>query len=250
MYIAEIVRPGTWLKLTDPESTREVDQMLSSMENRVAEAAITLTMFEMASFARSQDPMDEWERDRTIRSEVSELVRQEAGDLYYQDYDRYSLESDRRVLKRKAELGIAPRTYAHKVPFIHAHSFIYAVDFFGKFLEELCGYPNLPGAVAELRDSFDTELPTVRKIRNSALHIEDRSRGYGTQGEKKKGIRMQTNGFLGLSNLEGNQLCYTIDDGTYQRVAISAETLDTMTRILNQLLSSFEWEGSPRVSPS
>lgn len=53
---------------------------------------------------------------------------------------------------------------------------------------------------------------------------------------------MQTNGFLGLSNLEGNQLCYTFDDGTYQRVAISAATLETMTRILNQLLSSFEWE--------
>lgn len=250
MYVAEIIRPGTWLKLPDPEIKHEVEQMLSSMENRVAEAAITLTMFEMASFARSQDSNDEWERDRQIRSEVSELVRQEAGELYYQDYDRYSLESDRRVLKRKAELGITPRSYGHKIPFIHAHSFIYAVDSFGKFLEELCDYPNLPGAVTALRDSFDAELPTVRKIRNSAMHIEDRSRGYGTPGEKRKGIRMQTNGFLGLSNLEGNQLCYTIDDGTYQRVAISAGTLETMTRILNQLLSSFEWEGSPRVSPS
>ena len=250
MYIAEIIRPGTWLKLADQQLSREIDQMLASMEERVAEAAITLTMFEVASSSRSIDVMGEIERDRQIRREVDELFRQEAGDLYRQDYNRYSLECDRRVLKRKADLGIAPRTYAHKVPFIHAHSFIYAVDSFGKFLEELCSYPDLPVTVTALRDSFDAELPTIRKIRNSALHIEDRSRGYGTLGEKKKGLRMQTNGFLGLSNLEGNQLCYTIDDGTYQRVAISADTLATMARIMNELLGSFEWFGPRRVLPS
>lgn len=90
MYVAEIIRPGTWLKLPDPEIKHEVEQMLSSMEDRVAEAAITLTMFEMASFARSQDSNHEWERDRQIRSEVSGLARQEAGEIYYQDYDRYA----------------------------------------------------------------------------------------------------------------------------------------------------------------
>lgn len=250
MYVAEIICPGTWLKLPDPQIKREVEIMLSNMKDRVAEAAITLTMFEKAYSEQFLGSNDEWDRDRKIRSEVSELVRQEAGELYAQEHKCYSLECDRRVLKRNIELGIMPRSYGQKIPFIHAHSFIYAVDSFAKFFEELCNYPNLPGAVTALRDSFDAELPTVRKIRNSAMHIEDRSRGYGTPGEKRKGIRMQVEGFLGMGNLEENQLGYTIDDGAYQRVAISVDTLDTMTRILNQLLNLFEWEGSPRVSPS
>lgn len=249
IYIPAIIRPGTWLQLPDPEISREVEQMLYNMEDKVAEASITLSLFEAANSSSSIESNDDQEKVWEIRKEVRELVKQEFGDHYHQDYDRYSLECDLRILRRKTELGIVPRSYKHKVPFIHAHSFIYAVDSFGKFLDAICSYPNLPGAVTTLKDKFYTDLPTIRKIRNSALHIEDRSRGYGSPRERDRGIRMQTNGFLGLSNLEGSHLCYTIDDGTYQRVSISSDTLGTMVEILNQLLSSFEWEGPPRVSP-
>ncbi len=215
MYIAEIIRPGTWLDLANRDVSFEVEGMLHSLEGRVAEAAIALTMFESASLSRG-DPSSEWERNAAICREIDDLLRKEAGEFYYRDFDRFRLESERRVLKRKAELGIVPRSYAHKIPFIHAHTFVYAVDSFGKFLDELSDYEVLPSALKEIRESFNSQLPMVRKIRNSALHIEDRSRRYASLGDKKKGKRMQVDGFLGLSNLEGNQLCYTIDDGSYQ----------------------------------
>ena len=158
---------------------------------------------------------------------------------------------DTEARKRRAALGILPRSYAHKIPFIHAHSFVYTVDSFGKFLDVLWSYSGLPEGVAALRDEFYERLPTVRKIRNSALHIEDRSRGYGSWKDAERGRKMELReGFLGLSNLEGNQLCYTIDDGSYQRIEVSCNTLHVLVELLNRLLTVFTWKGSPRVEPS
>lgn len=249
MYIAEIFRPGTWLDLPDQEILFEVDGMLRGMEDRVAEAAIALTMFESVHLSRG-DPSAELERDAAIHREVDDLLRLEVGELYYCDFERVRVECERRVLRRKAELGIVPRTYSHKIPFIHAHTFVYAVDSFGKFLDELCEYEVLPSALKEIRDDFNARLPMVRKIRNSALHIEDRSRRYASIGDKKKGKKMQVDGFLGLSNLEGNQLCYTIDDGSYQKVAVSPETLGVLVEVANNVLGVFPWKGPGHVSPS
>lgn len=249
MHLVEIFYPGTWLDLTDRDLAFELQGMLRSLEDRVVEAAIALTMFDSSTSSRA-DPRAEWERDANIRQQVDNEVRAEVGDAYFHCLDRYRLESERRVLRRKAELGVVPRSYAHKVPFIHAHSFVYAVDSFGRFLDEICDYDAVPQEVIEARDEFDRRLPMVRKIRNSAMHLEDRSRRYASSNDKRKGKRMEVQGFLGLSNLEGNLLCYTIDDGTYQKIAISQETLQVLAETINRVLHAFPWKGVPHVAPS
>jgi hypothetical protein len=157
--------------------------------------------------------------------------------------------SERQLRLKKADLGILPRSYIHKIHFIHAHTFVYAIDSFGKFLEELSVYEGVPQQVQHCLEEFNRLLPSVRKIRNSALHIEDHSRGYGSWKEKKQGKKMETNGFLGLSNLENNHLCYTMDDGSYQRVEISQAVLNILVQITNHLLASFQWQGSPQIAP-
>lgn len=249
MYIAEIIYPGTRLDLPDKDTSFEVEGMLRHLEDRVTEAAISLSMFEACQVERS-DPRQEWERDAQIRREIDDQLRLEAGENYYQNFDAYRLEAERRSVRRKAELGIVPRAYSHKIPFIHAHSFVYAVDSFGKFLDELCDYDVVPKEVRAVRDEFNARLPMVRKIRNSALHVEDRSRRYASTPDKRKGRRMEVNGFLGLSNLEGNQLCYTIDDGSYKRIAISPESLSIMVETLNKVLAVLPWTGPPNIAPS
>jgi hypothetical protein len=249
MHIAEVIYPGTRLDLSDRDLAFELEGILSHLEDRVTEAAIALTMFE-ASIGSRVDPRAEWERDVQIRQQVEDELRTEAGDMYFRDFERYRLETERRALRKKAKLGVAPRAYSHKVPFIHAHSFVYAVDSFGKFLDELCDYHVTPQAVREARDEFDQRLPMVRKIRNSALHTEDRSRRYGSVQDKRKGKRMDVQGFLGLSNLEGNSLCYTIDDGTYQKIAINQDTLQAIVDAINKVLAAFPWKGPPHVAPS
>jgi hypothetical protein len=248
MYIFELNYPGTWLQFEDEEIKREIESMFRSIEGIVTEAAISLSMFEACRNERPNSK-NEWERDAELRREIDERIRQEAGEDYYQDFDKYRILSEKQLRFKKAELGILPRSYIHKIPFIHAHTFVFAVDSFGKFLEELCIYDGMPEQVQHCRDEFNRLLPSVRKIRNSALHIEDRSRGYGTWQDKKKGKKMETEGFLGLSNLEKNQLCYTIDDGSYQRVEISQPVLDVLVQITNHLLASFKWEGSPNIAP-
>lgn len=249
MYVFELNYPGTWLEFPNDELKFEIEGMLRSLEGLITEAAISLSMFE-ACQAQRNDPRKEWERDAELRRDIDEDIRIEAGESYYQDFEKYRLISEKRLRARKAELGILPRAYLHKLPFIHAHTFVYAVDSFGKYLEELKAYDGMPEQVSHCVDEFNRLLPTVRKIRNSALHIEDRSRGYGPQWDKKKGKKMELQGFLGLSNLEGNFLCYTIDDGSYQKVEISSEVLNILVQIANYLLASFQWNGPARVEPS
>jgi hypothetical protein len=249
MHVAEIIYPGTRLDLPDRDLAFELEGMLRHLEDRVEEAAIALTMFESSASARA-DPRAEWERDAHIRQEVDNHLRAEVGDACFRDFDRYRLESERRVLRKRAELGVVPRTYAHKVPFIHAHSFVYAVDSFGRFLDEICDYDAIPQGVSETRYEFDSKLPMVRKIRNSAMHLEDRSRRYASSNDKRQGKRMDVQGFLGLSNLEGNFLCYTIDDGTYQKIAIGQDTLQVLVETVNKVLHAFPWKGPAHVAPS
>ena len=248
MHIAEVIYPGTCLDLPDPDLAFELRGMLGHLEDRVAEAAIALTMFDVSINSRTH-PRAEWERDAQIRQEVEDQLRAEVGETYFCDFHRFHFESERRALRRKAELGIVPHSYSHKIPFMHAHSFVYAVDSFGKFLDELCDYDAIPQPVREARDEFNQRLPMVRKIRNSAMHLEDRSRRYASSQDKKKGKRMDVQGFLGLSCLEGNLLCYTIDDGTYQKIAVSQETLQVLVETINRVLHAFPWKGPPHVAP-
>lgn len=249
MYLYELNYPGTWLQLENDEVRFEVEGVLRALEGILTEAAIALSMFE-ESHSQRPDSLYEWDRDVELRQKINDEIRKEAGDDYYQNFDTYRLISEKRMRAKKAELGILPRSYLHKIPFIHAHTFIYAVDSFGKYLEVLQEYNEVPEEIGKCAKEFDRLLPSVRKIRNSALHIEDRSRGYGPPWEKKKGKKMEIQGSLGLSNLEGNTLCYTIDDGSYQRVEISSNVLEILVSLANQILASFEWSGPARIEPS
>ncbi len=249
MHIAEVIYPGTWLDLPDGTFTTELYVMLLNLEDRIAEAAIALTMFE-ASINSRPDWRMELERDGQILQEVEDQLRTEVGDeMYFRDFFRFHFEAEHRVLRRKAELGVAPRSYAQKIPFMHAHSFLYAVDSFGKFLDKLCDYEAIPQPVRDARDEFNQKLPMVRKIRNSALHLEDRSRRYASWQDKNKGKRMKIQEIFGFSNLEGNLLCYTIDDGTYQKIAVNEETLRVLVDTINKVVRAFPWKGLPRIEP-
>ncbi|AGH47088.1 hypothetical protein [Paraglaciecola psychrophila] len=214
MYIIELNYPGTRLQFEDQSLKHEIEGMLSNLQRIVTEAAISLSMYE-ASNSTQRNHRQEMEQENELRQEIDLHVRNDAEDDYYQDFDKYRLITEKKLRASKAELGIIPRSYLHQIPFIHAHTFVYSVDSFAKFLEELVEYKCIPKSTQDCLNEFNRLFPSVRKIRNSALHIEDRSRGYGLWKDKKKGKKMDTSGFLGLSNLEGNQLCYTIDDGTY-----------------------------------
>jgi hypothetical protein len=248
MYAAEIFYPGTWLKIENKDIAFEIKSMLDCLVGLVAEASIALEMYIQAKDIKI-DPNADSESDEAIRAEIDEQLKAEIGDVYGAQFFEYYLELNRRIRARKIELGIMPQSYLRKIPFIHAHSFLYAVDSFGKFLDEISANEAAPKELSVLSDEFNERLPAVRKIRNSALHLEDRLRRYASYTDKKMGKRMDVRGFLGLSNLENDDLCYTIDDGTYQRVSIKIETLKVLEDIASRTLAAFQWSGPQRFEP-
>lgn len=251
MLIPEIIYPGTWLQIDDRQVAFEIEAMIHQLEHLVIQAAITLQMFEAAcNVLNTSDWRAEGERDARIGQEVEDQLRAEDPDYFCRDPVDYLFQTELRVLRRKGELGIAPRAYVHSAPFIHAHSFVLAVDSFGKFLEVICGYDVLPSTVRDVRKKFDESLPGVSKIRNSALHLEDRLRGYLSRKDKDKEKGRPLKGLMWLSNLHGNKLGYTIDDGSHQQIEVSQGTLAILVDTLNELLKALPWTGPRRVAPS
>jgi hypothetical protein len=245
--IAEILYPGTWVNFPDRETSFEIEGMLRCLVDRVEEAAVCLTMFE-ASHKTAKDALREWKKHDQIRQKISDQIRVKLGEEYFRNLDACGLLTDILFLRRKAELGIFPASYSHKIPFIYDHSFLFALDLFGKFVDALCEYKIIEEAVKGIRDEFNARLPMIRKIRNSAHHLEDRVRWYASEGDKRKRKRMKIH-WLGLGNLERNYLCYTVSDGSYQKIAVSHETLDVMVKTLNKILRALPWKGRPHISP-
>lgn len=248
MYVAQIYYPGTFLNVKDRDKFFELEGILSMLEDRVVIAAIGLSLYESSQKTSGYSVQDH-ERDTQIRKELSDQIRSDAGDRFLENFETYQIDLDRRTLERKKELGIVPRSYSHKIPFVHAHTFVFAIDSFASFLTELCDYSVVPNEVREAREKFNFRLPVIRKIRNSAIHAEDRLRRFASSADKRKGKRMDAKMIL-LGNLEGNSLCYTIDDGSYQKISISAATLSILTESLNEVLGAMPWTGPPRISPT
>ncbi len=162
MYIFELNYPGTWLEFENNELKFEIEEMLKSLEGIITEAAISLSMYEACQNHRN-DQREEWEKDAELRRQIDEEIKLEAGNDYYQDFEKYRLLSEKRLRSKKAELGIFPKSYLHKIPFIHAHTFIYAVDSFGKYLEELEAYDGMPEEVEQCVDEFNPDY-AIEKV--------------------------------------------------------------------------------------
>ena len=245
MYIAELFTPGSQIEF-EGKNKIEISRLLAHMEYVVYDAAISISLFEEA-LEKSRMPLSKWEKIQDLKASATKEISAESGSLYQKPTDDQKLEIGRRYQTKLTELDMIPVLYERRLPFIHAHSFLYAVDCIGKIIDELASFEDVPENAQAIAEKFDESFPSVRKIRNSALHIEDRLQGYGPLRDKRKGKKMDTG--LRLSDLEGNQLCYTIHDGTQERFEISSDTLSKTVEMVNQLLASFAWTGSSRVEP-
>ncbi|NVN83338.1 hypothetical protein [Vibrio sp. Scap16] len=263
LYVVNIEYPGTWIQSDNDNKAFELNNLLSSMETHLNDMAISLTMFEEAANRSSvhRDHQGEWERDRELRQQVESHYKQSLPfeNEIYQNYDYHRAEIEKLVREEKLKRGITPSSYERRYVFIHAHSFISSADSFSKFLNVLAEESEL-SVVSEIVEELNTNLPALRKVRNSAQHSEDRSRGYGKPADVRKkkkmdlkpvdnGMIKSESGVLALSCLNGNRLGYTIDDGSYQEVEISLNTLAYFSELFHNVLNSFRWHGPARLTP-
>ena len=145
-------------------------------------------------------------------------------------------------LKIRKPIDKIPLHQFQRLPFIYAHSFLDAMVKIANTMFVMTKEnktPFIPDNVREklltLKDEFDAEFPHIRDIRHSWQHIEDRMRGKG-QNEKNLGTKM-----LVLSTLFGDNLSYTISDGTTHSISISENTLRRAEYYVQRCFDSFEW---------
>jgi hypothetical protein len=267
MFIVNIEYPGTWLDFPDKNKAFEAKNILSSMDTAIIDMAISLTMFtdcqqkELLNHTRKSH-MELWERNRELRMHIEKEYRKGLiGEHdFYGNYEYHRMEIEKIYRREKFKSGDIPNSYKNRFVFIHAHSFLSSADTFYKYLSVLYEETEIEH-VKLIKKQLEDALPTLSKIRNSAQHSEDRSRGYGKPADVRKKVKMdlkpidngsikaEGGGIVALSNLSDNKLGYTIDDGSYQESEISQSTLHLISDLFQKLINGFQWTGSPELSP-
>jgi len=102
-------------------------------------------------------------------------------------------------------------------------------------------------------------FPDLRRVRNTAQHLEDRSRGLGA-GKNPKPMTLQPvenrlisapeGGVLVLNSLTDNRFGCTMSDGHYGEVEISPQSLQVLCGLLHEVLQCFQWKGPVQHAPS
>ena len=262
MHIFEIRFPGTSLDYPEEESRPLVHIILHLLEAQFTDAVIALNFFEREQ-ARAFDNLQE-RAQAGVSEEEEELTqalegyRKELGDeAFFQMYpailDAIELEMRKQRWESGWESGKVPQEYQTHLPFIFAHAYVYALDSFQKILKRLVHEPGVPHAVDEALERFKTAFPVLKGVRDSAHHIEDRGRGLDRHGKPldlkplyNRIAYAPSGGVLLLSILRGNNLGYTLEDGSYGEIAVSRENTEEVAAIFQVVIDAFPWKGRPR----
>lgn len=261
MFIFEITTPGTWLNYEDKDWSWKIQNQLRSLESQFFEANAALNLFIHAQSIRPASMnRDNWERDSQRRSEIRRAIEQERGAaMSRDDWDGIHFETEVRFKREQWSRGRVPREFEHNRPFIYARAFLYALDAFDKFLGVLANERNVPEQIAEFHAQIVEAFPDLRGVRNTAQHLEDRARGLGAGREPKPlDLKPITNNFVNapgggvliLNSLNGSRYGSTMSDGHYGEIDVAPESMQHLKRILDSVLQSFQWRGSPQHSPS
>lgn len=258
MFVYEIVIPGTWLDYDDRDWAFKIQNMLRSMESQFFDANASLNLF-LGALQASPSVADraDWERDSQRRSEIRRAIERERGsETTYEDWVNISFEVDVVFKREKWSSGKIPREFSQCLPLIYACSFLCALDAFEKYLGVLSKEENVPEQVVSFHSQMAKDFPSLRGVRNSVQHPEDRSRGLGT-GNKPLDLKPIENEFISapgggvlvLNCLNGTRYGSTMADGHYGEVDVSPASMERMQDILQGILTSFKWHGSKRHAP-
>lgn len=261
MRVAEIRYPGAFLTGASPEDNHALMSLLSVVEGHLADAAVALAMFQQAAAEAPRRPFrDEEPGDYEARRALEDELRAQLPPGLSPE-QRWAAEGDvydraGAALKRRAwEAGRTPAAYARRLPFIHARTFVFALDGIIKALEKVADSPSAPTAAGAACADLKAALPDVVAVRNSAHHVEDRVRGKARDRDLPRqpvhshGIEAPGGGVVVVDSLFGNRLAYTTETGHLRDVEVSEATLALAQRAVQATLNAFSWTGPPRTVP-
>jgi hypothetical protein len=139
-----------------------------------------------------------------------------------------------------------------------ARAFLYALDAFDKLLGVLAREAGVPAELANWHSKVEDAFPSLRGVRNTAQHLEDRARGLGAgKNPKPLDLKPVQNGFIHapggaliLNSLNGSRYGSTMADGHYGEVDVSSESMERLKFILEGVLANFQWRGPKEHLPS
>lgn len=130
-----------------------------------------------------------------------------------------------------------PSPYDAHLNTILAKHLVYSLDSIRNIINKLCKKCDPPPQVLPIYEEYKRRFGHLKFIRDSAIHIEDRSRGVN-----KNGLPLGAN-IISLSNFVNNTYCFTGDDGNEYGIDITEETIRQAHEILQKIVDSYGWHG-------
>jgi len=254
-YVFELTYPGVWLEDPDRDWAWDVQTLVDQLESLIADAALALSLFEQAlrdllEPSGSNQPgadADHWQEAWREAVERGELDPSSAVAVY-----EWALETERTGRREMWRAGHLPKSYRHRLPFIHARSYLFTMDRLERHVGVLASMSRMPQAVVDAPQALRNLMPQLRGVRNSVAHVEDRIRGLGRDGRPLDLKPMENRlvsapgGVLAIENLFGS----TMADGSYGEVEVSAAALQQVAALVQQIIDAFEWTGPVRHEPT
>ena len=260
MYIYEIIQPGTFLEAEDQGDKWELENIIRNLVDQFYDANLALNLF-IDSYKRGHNPpsAEQWQTDSKRRSEIRREVKLKYNNPHdHAVWHEIHLQTEITFKKEQWQSGKLPRQFEHNQSFIYARAFLYALDSFDKFFGVLKKQSNVPSELEEIYIKFGREFSDLRGVRNSAQHMEDRSRGLGA-GINPKPLKLKPidNGFIkseggiiALNCLNGTKYGNTMADGHYGEVDVSPQSMEALSVILQDILEAFKWTGGEMHFPN
>jgi hypothetical protein len=215
----------------DPKVTRNVTRLANALQRTVAEAAIALNLFDTALIELDASAPPGWFREEPECDASLERVRQ--------------------VLAAREPRS---QVYYDAAPQLHARTFVLSLRMLGLYLQTIAKeagpeYPNL----LRVSDAFEANFPSLKHLRDSIIHTEDRLRHLDRRGKDiiPEPVPGLTDGggvfFSGLLN--GRSLGWTLGDGGYAECEISAQNLATaMNHVFDVMFALGEYSSDSRAT--
>jgi hypothetical protein len=262
MYICELVVPGTWLACSDQEARHNAQSLLYILRGSLSDAAICLSLFEATPVSSITSVEDSRRESDIQRAAHDEIVQELIGTLPLgsSSTDERNLlevrrdEIQRNVRRRMWAQGVVPHSYRNRVRFIHAKSFLYALDTIQKTIEQLTKHPCASNALDAVLAAWKGIFPHLVQVRDSAHHVEDRAQGKAKNNKivlrpVHNGAISAPGGALNIDFLNGNRYGGTLADGSFGEVEVSASSLTNARDLVQRALEAFDWSGPQDHEP-
>ena len=256
--------PGSFLAGLPDEQSHRVSGLIHVLEGHLADGAMALALYTEAR-ARAATPPPRWDPADPWHARRRELEAAAEAQLpphlspaeRWAARERIQADAEWEVTSARAAAGEVPREYMHRLPLLYAHAFLYALDGIIKTLAVLADEPGLSPNIAQASVALEQSLSSVRGVRDSAHHLEDRARGLdrhrrplNLQPIMNNAINAPRGGVVALGNLNRDLLGYTTADGSHQEVEISKGTLHLAQQAIQQVIDSLQWRGHSSMVPT